>query len=117
MFRRLDGEPVGRNGIKSVSTQVLLTAGQSFYWPRNEKRVALLISNMGDAAGLPGWSLNVKPVEDLAASMGFTGTNGHILGYLGSLQIDEHFPWVDALFITGILSNTYVCITEIFDAG
>lgn len=112
---RLDGKPVGRVGLRTISTQVLLTAGATAVWPRNDKRVALVITNIGDAAGGAGGLVQVKPVPD--EDLGLTGSNGHMLGFLGSFQFDSSFPWIGIVNLVGVLANAYVVVTELYDGG
>ena len=116
-FNRLDGKIVGNSGIKTNTTMALLTPGATVDYPRNDKRVALIVSNIGDTTGVSGGVLQVKCYPDDDANNGLTGSNGLMLGFQGTMQFDKDFPWIGIIRIVGLLANTYVCIQELYDGG
>ena len=116
-YIRLDGRKVGISGIKSNTTSPTLAPGTALDYPRNDKRVDLILTNAGDGNGNPAGVLNVKCYPDDDSNNGYSGSNGTVLTFGGSFQFDRYFPWCGIVRMNALLSNTVCCIQELYDGG
>ena len=116
-YVRIDGKKCGRDGVSTNTIQLLLTPGQTADFPRNDKRVALIVTNIGDTAGNSSGVISVRCYPDDDNNQGYTSGNGAMLTFGGAMQFDRNFPWIGIIRIVGLLANTYVQILELYDAG
>jgi hypothetical protein len=110
-IKRLDGQDVGRRGVKTYHWSAITGGTFSDLAQANEGRVALLIVNVSDTAIC---ALRMKPDE---GNRGFTAGFGAYLWPHGTFQIDQNFPWTGGVELAAISGTVTVHVTELEDGG